>query len=86
MLWDYLKTWFSNREQENTQSCILCDLMDGINQIVTNTCHHNKNLNYILNHLHWFWDKSLWLMYIVIRDSLLIYILHIQIECVISNN
>ena len=31
------------------------------NQFGTNTCHHNKKLNYIINHLHLFWDflKSL---------------------------
>ena len=35
--------------------------MGGINQFDTNTCHHNKKLNQISNHLHLFWDfpKSL---------------------------
>ena len=35
--------------------------MGGTNQLGTNTCHHNKKLNQILNHLHLFWDfpKSL---------------------------
>ena len=30
--------------------------MGGINQFGTNTCHHNKKLDQILNHLHLFWD------------------------------
>ena len=35
--------------------------MGGTNQFGTNTCHHNKKLNWILNHLQLFWDfpKSL---------------------------
>jgi hypothetical protein len=26
------------------------------NQFDTNTCHHNKKLDWILDHLHLFWD------------------------------
>ena len=28
----------------------------GTNQFGTNTCHHNKKLDQILNHLQLFWD------------------------------
>ena len=30
--------------------------VDGTNQFDTNTCHNNKKLDQILNHLHLFWD------------------------------
>ena len=30
--------------------------MGNINQIDTNTCHHNTKLDEILNHLHLIWD------------------------------
>jgi hypothetical protein len=30
--------------------------VDGTSQFDTNTCHHNKKLDQILNHLHLFWD------------------------------
>ena len=35
--------------------------MCGTNQIGTNTCHHNKKSNWILNHSHLYWnfEKSL---------------------------
>ena len=38
---------------------VIC--MGGTDQLGTNTWHHNKKLNYLLNNLHLFWDfpKSL---------------------------
>jgi hypothetical protein len=58
--------WFPNKEQDkhwhiysmwlNKAIC-----MGGLNQFGTNTCHHNKILSHIVNHLNLFWDfpKSL---------------------------
>ena len=63
--WDYLRTWFTNKEQENHKNIVngtefwwhrvIC--MGGTDQFGTNTCQHNKNMSQILNHLHLFWES-----------------------------